>query len=130
MYSLSLDDTYGMCNWPVSLKKNHCQTVTNDLFTCMPDFVFCVEASDTTVTAKRYLFLQAEQDARLSYRLDERYLRLVIGSGSFFFSFLTLDVKTYGGNGGMLDASCAKLPTIMILNHYFFLFLTLFLRFY
>lgn len=72
----------------------------------MPDFVFCIEASDTTVTANAIYFLQAEQDARLSYRLDERYLRLV--NGSDFFS-LTLDVKTYGGNGGMFGCILRKI---------------------
>lgn len=34
---------------------------------------------------KCYLFLQAERDTRLSYRLDERYLRLIIDSGSFSY---------------------------------------------
>ena len=31
-------------------------------------------------------------------------------------------MKTYRGIIGMLDASCAKLPRIMILNYYFFYF--------
>lgn len=63
----------------------------------MPDFVFCIEASGTTVTANAIYFFKPSE--MLNYPTDwtRGISALVIGNGSFFS--LTLDVKTYGEKG-------------------------------
>lgn len=70
---------------------------------------------------KCYLFLQAERDTRLSYRLDERYLRLIIGSGSFSY----IGRENLWGDRDVLDAFCARLSRIMILIYYLFFYFSL-----
>lgn len=132
-----------MRNWPFSLeekkkeKKTHTPLVgpSHGEFARMPDFAYSVSKLRALLfTANAIYFFKPSEMLDLSYRLDERYLRLIIGSGSCFSFPYILDVKILRGEG-MLDVSCSRggwlyLGIMILIRYSFLLFLTLPRRFF